>query len=313
MRLSILKYAVILLASANFIGCKKNNDSTSNVPTMDAFIKAEPTLTMFLKATDKAGLESFKTGPGPFTWFAPNNDAFIAASITDDSLNRMTPGQINFLMLYNLVNASLNGGNMIAINSAPRSTQLGTSYSIYFGSVNSETYINGSKIVSRDNAVLNGYVHILNRLNIPPVLKGNIQTILASTGQHTLFIQALTKAGVWTNLGSASVFTVFAPNDAAMTAAGYNSVAIAAATGASLTALTTAMRYHYILNIRLFTNDLIRTSLPSTAAGSSFYITPSENGTKVKGKNNPAAVSILKPDNLGTNGVVHILEAVLKP
>jgi uncharacterized surface protein with fasciclin (FAS1) repeats len=199
---------------------------------------------------------------------------------------------------------------MIALNSTPRSTQLGSGASaVYIGTLNNESYVNGSKITSRDNKVANGFVHIINRLNVPPVLRGNLQNVLSSTGQHTLFIQALTRAGLWTTIGSASVFTIFAPTDAAMTAAGYTSASI---TAANVTTLSSAMRYHYISNLRLFTNDLNRTSLPATAAGSSMYITPSDNGTKIKGKNNATPANIIKHDNLATNGVVHIIDAVLR-
>jgi uncharacterized surface protein with fasciclin (FAS1) repeats len=312
MKLSFSKYIFLGLITLASFGCDKNNGTKADAVTMDAFIQADPRLTMFSKALDKAGLESFKTGPGPFTWFAPTNDAFTAAGVTEDSLNKLTPGQVNFMMLYHLVNASLNSGNLIAVNSTSRSTQLGSANPIFFGSINGDTYINGSKIATRDNVVANGYVHIMNRLLVPPTLRGNIQSILTNT-KDTLFIKALIKTGLWTSLGTTAVFTVFAPTDAAMTAAGYTSASIAAATGTSLTALTTAMKYHYILNVRLFTNDLMKTFLPSTAAGSTFYITPSDNGTKLKGKNNAGTVNIIKPDILGTNGVVHIIDGVLKP
>ena len=98
-----------------------------------------------------------------------------------------------------------------------------------------------------------------------------------------------------------------------MTAAGYTSTSIAAASGTTLTTLTTAMRYHYFASLRLFTNDLIRTSLPATAAGSNQYLVPSENGTKIKGKSNATATNITVADLMGTNGIVHIIDAVLRP
>lgn len=314
MKLLFLKYAFFALLIIGVISCNKKDDSATDAPTMDAFLQAHPELSLFSKALDKADLSSFKTGPGPFTWFAPTNDAFNAALVTEDSLNRMTPGQVNFLMLYHLANTSLNSVNLVAVNSTARNTQLGGSTNrIYFGNINDAIYINGSKITSADNVVTNGYVHILNRLLVPPILKGDIQTMLMATGQHSLFIQALTKTGLWTQFATGSAFTIFAPTDAAMTAADYTSTSIAAATGTTLTTLTTILKYHYILNLRLFTNDLIRTTLPSTAAGSGIYLTTSENGTKVKGRNNASSGNIIKSDNLGINGVVHIIDLVLKP
>jgi uncharacterized surface protein with fasciclin (FAS1) repeats len=314
MKYSIFKYITLLLLATSLVSCDKD-ESVAAAPTVDAFLKADANLSMYVKALDKANLESFKTGPGPFTWFAPTNGAFTAAGITEDSLNKMTQGQISYLLLYHLANAELNRDNMIAANSTPRSSQLGTGATsqFYIGSVNGENYINGTKIISRDNRVTNGYVHIINRFNTPPVLRGPIASILPGTGQHGLFIQALTRAGLWTssNLTSTvSVFTVFAPTDAAMMADGYTAASIAAAAPATLAA---AMRYHYILNLRLFTNDLFRGTLPSTAAGSNRFIVASENGTKIKGKSNPTAVTISRPDILGTNGIVHVIDAVLKP
>jgi len=311
MKQTLLKYAFLFILSTSIISCDKEKDKENDAPTLDTFLKGEAQLSMFSKALDKAGLHSFKDGVGPFTWFAPTNDAFIAARITEDSLNKMTAGQINYLMMYHLVNAGLNSSNMIAVNSTPRNTQLGSgSGQVYTASLNNENYINGSKVIKRDNAITNGYVHIIDNFNIPPVLRGNVQGVLNSTGKHSLFIQALTRANLWTQLGSTSVFTVFAPTDEAMTAAGYTSTSIAATPVATLAA---AMRYHYILNIRLFTNDLSKTSIPATAAGSSSYLTTSDNGSKVKGKSNATAVSIVTRNLLGTNGVVHIIDGVLKP
>ncbi|HVF82532.1 MAG TPA: fasciclin domain-containing protein [Flavisolibacter sp.] len=310
MKVAIIKYMLCCLLIAGFVSCKKEEKTTSS-PTLDAYLKSEPTLSLFSKALIKANLESYINGPGPFTWFAPSNDAFTAAGITEDSLNKMTQGQINYLLMYHLVSSDLNGENMIAINSSPRNTGLGTGAGqAYIGSSNNENFVNGTKLISRDNAVTNGYVHIINRVNVPPVLRGSVQAVLTRTGQHTLFIQALTRAGLWTSFGTASVFTVFAPTDAAMTAAGYSSGSITAAPVATLAA---AMRYHYILNTRLFTNDLMKTTIPSTAVGSSSYLTTSDNGTKVKGKNNPTAVNITNSDNLGLNGVVHVINGVLRP
>jgi len=314
MKLSFLKYSLYSLLAITAVSCDKDDDQAV-APTMDAFIKSESNLSMYAKALNKANLQTFTEGSGPFTWFAPTNEAFTAALISEDSLNKMTPGQISYILLYHQANTELNSKNMIAINSSPRASQLGTggNNQFYIGSVNGDNYFNGAKIISRDNKVANGYVHIINRLTVPPVLKGNVASILGSTGQHSLFIQALTRANLWTSstlASTSSVFTVFAPTDAAMTAAGYTSESIATATPESLAA---AMKYHYILNIRLFTNDLNRNSLPATAAGSNKFITPSENGTKIKGSSNTTAVSIVKSDILGTNGVVHILNGVLTP
>jgi uncharacterized surface protein with fasciclin (FAS1) repeats len=308
------KYSLIVLIAFGAVSCDKDKEE-NEAPTFDSFIKNDASLSMYAKAIDKAQLDIFKNGPGPFTWFVPTNEAFTAALITEDSLNKMTQGQISYILLYHMANTNLSGENMISSNSSPRSSQLGSGgiNQFYIGSVNNENFVNGSRIISKDNKVSNGYVHTISRLNVPPSYRGNIANILTTSGQHNLFIQALTRAGLWTSTtltSTSSVFTVFAPTDAAMTAAGYTSTSIAATTPATLAAV---MRYHYILNLRLFTNDLYKGILPSTAAGSNRFLTASEKGTKIKGSNNQNAVNIIKSDILGTNGVVHVIDGVLRP
>ncbi len=304
------KNILVSLSFLSFIllfSCKKD-DSTVSLPTFETFVKSNSDLTMFAQAVEKANLKEFTTGPGPFTWFAPTNAAFTAAGLTQDSLNKLTSGQISYYLMYHLVNASYGTEAMIAQNSISRTTQSGIA--IFNGGFNNSFFVNGGLINSYDNKVNNGIIHVVNKFLIPPVLRGNIQAIIRSTGQHTLFESALTKAGAWTPFASASIFTVMAPTDAAMNAAGFNAAYI---TATSASVLLAQMRYHFFLNTRLFTNDFAADPTTiATAAGPSTSLTTSSNGTMVKGKNNPTPISITNSDILGTNGVVHIINGVLR-
>lgn len=292
-----------------FSSCDKNDAPAPVYPSLDSYLTTAGNMTIFKAALDKAQLQSFKEGPGPFTWIAPDDAAFQTALVTMDSLNKMTAGQANYLLQYHLINSSLTTIDMVALNSFPRATQLSSTASIYIGKLNNNYYANGSLLSSTDNRVSNGVVHVSSRLNIPPVLKGNLQSILNSTGQHSLFVAAITRAARWTSLGSASIFTVFAPNDAAMTAAGYSSASISATPVASIDSL---VRYHMFSGTRLFTNDIGNKTSPGTFLSATKTLTGSADGTKIKGAANAAPIDIAKPDILGTNGVVHIINGVLK-
>ncbi len=302
-----LSLAVVAFITAGILlsSCDKE-DTVATAPTLESFLSNNAELSIFNAAVNKAGLKTFKEGGGPFTWFAPNNAAFASAGITLDSIGKMTEGAANYLVTYHLVNARFASRDMIAQNSFPRTTQQGTS--VYIGRNGNDFFVNGSKIVSADQEVANGLVHIINRVNTPPQLIGNLQNILNRTGQHTLFIAALTKANRWTQLSSASVFTVLAPTDAAMTNAGLTSTAIAAATVGKVDSI---VRYHYFNSLRLFSNDFGTKQTPQTALGSGRTITSLENGAKLKGKTNVTPANVVKTDLLGTNGVVHIIDGVL--
>lgn len=304
--------SAFLLITFNFVGCKKaDQQAANNFQTFDAFIQSQPTLSTFAAALEKAQLQDFKTGPGAFTWFAPTNAAFTAAGILVDQL---TPGQLSYILLYHLIS---NGGtnntglvtkkDMIAQNSFARTTQMGNS--VFLGTSGDTSYVNGNSIISADNRVSNGIVHILNGLNIPPNLRGNIPSILTATNQNNLFITALTKANRLTLLSSTSVFTVLAPTDAAMTAAGYTTASINAASVGQIDSL---VRYHLFSGSRFFTNDFANVTTQTTFLGTTGTLQTSSNGKKIIGRKNSSPVDIIVPNLLGTNGVVHVINGVLK-
>jgi uncharacterized surface protein with fasciclin (FAS1) repeats len=310
-------FTMLILGSVSFslLSCDKKDDGAAAVtyPTFTAFLQSKPELSMFSQALTKAQLESFVNGQGPFTWFAPTNDAFTAAKITQDSLNKMTPSQLSYMLLYHLIAPTgiplvpTFTADMNAQSSFAKATQMGQN--IYMGRYADSFYINGSAIISADNRVSNGVVHIVKQFNVPPPLKTTLTAILNSTAQHTLFIQALTKANKLTNISGTSVYTVLAPTDAAMTAAGFTANAITAATTGRIDSL---VRYHMFNGSRLFSNDFGNGTSPSTFLAATKTIVSSANGTKFKGVNNTTPVDAIVPNILGTNGVIHVINGVLR-
>lgn len=306
----ISKYLLLLLAVASLHSCTKDT-TTPVVKKFDAFLTEDANLSVFKSMVDKAQLDDFKNGPGPFTWLAPTNAGMARIGITQDTVNKLTSGQCNYIVMYHLINARVEASDMITRNSIPRSTQLGaaTTGLAYIGMKGTENFINGSKIISRDNRVSNGVVHVLERGNIPPLFTGTIQAMIMRTGQHTLFQQAMTRAGLWTQLNTTSVFTVLAPNDAAMAAAGLDAATI---TSMSIATLTSTLRVHYFTSVRLFNNDFVNGKTNQTALAGR-QLTVSNNGAALRGPGNTSDVTFLAQDFLGTNGVLHILNGVLRP
>jgi uncharacterized surface protein with fasciclin (FAS1) repeats len=215
--------------------------------------------------------------------------------------------------MYHILNSQVTTIDMLGAQvSFARGTQIGNSGStqIFLGRVGDTSYVNGVTITRPDNMVKNGTVHVINKFLMPPVLKGTVQNLLTNSGQHNLFIAALTKANRWTALNTTTnIYTIFAPTDAAMTAAGFTTTAINTATVSRIDSL---VRYHYINSSRLFTNDLGNRETPQTALGVGRTLTASGNGTRIKGRSNSAPANIINGNNLGNNGVVHTIDGVLQ-
>ena len=306
--MKLLKYNIFIFLSISvlFAACKKE-EKVQTLPTLTDFINNNSDVSIFNAAIEKAGLQSYKNGGGPFTWFMPTNTGLQSIGITADSVNKMTQGVASYFVTYHLINARFSTNDMIALYTFPRNTVQGTP--IYTGGGEGAFFVNGIKITSPNNELSNGLVHKINNSLNPVNLVGNIQNMLTRTGQHTLFIAALTKANRWTQFSGTTAFTVLAPTDAAMTTAGLGSAAITTATVGRLDSI---VRYHYFNSSRLFTNDFGNKETPQTALGAGRTITASGNGMLLKGKTNTVPANITTANLLGTNGVVQIIDGVLR-
>jgi uncharacterized surface protein with fasciclin (FAS1) repeats len=302
---------VLLLAS-----CKKEEPVV--LPNLDTFISNQSNLSTFNAVLTKANLDEYKKGPGPFSWLAPTNDAFAAAGITADSLNKMSPGAVSYLLMYHVLRSNDNPAKNVQTNemisrfSVSRATQLDAL--AFMGQKGNDFFVNGARIVSANNIVSNGIVHIIDRVNTPPVLRGNVQSILQGTGKHTLFIALLTRASQWAQL-TGGTFTVLAPTDAAMIAAGAPFNTLTGINGLSVADATRFSRFHMFSGARLFNNDFQDGLTPSTMQGPSRTIRVTNNGARLAGPNNTSPIEFggnLR-DALGTNGVVHSIAGVLQP
>merc|ERR1719182_892577 len=73
-------------------------------------------------------------------------------------------------------------------------------------------------VTSADLACANGVIHTIDKVVLPPTLN-IVQTALSADPEFTVLVKALTKAKLVTTLSGTGPFTVFAPTNAAFTAA----------------------------------------------------------------------------------------------
>jgi uncharacterized surface protein with fasciclin (FAS1) repeats len=148
----------------------------------------------------------------------------------------------------------------------------------------------------------------------------SIGEIVNTNTSFSLLKHALTRVGLITALTNKnSVFTVFAPNDAAFAAAGITSTA--AIDGLPLATLTSIISYHVIPGYKLnstaipttFPNIQMPTSFvfpaPNTNPLVRFSIFPSRRGTSVWANNIP----VTAVDIAAANGVIHQVAVVVAP
>ena len=147
---------------------------------------------------------------------------------------------------------------------------------------------------------------------MPPATTAPSKTIVqiaASNPEFSTLVAAVQAAGLTDTLSGAGPYTVFAPTNAAFAAlpAGTVSTLFEPQNKAALTKILT---YHVVPGA-LMAKDVMPGTV-TTVEGSTFTVNSADGGlTITDGKGGTA--KIVKTDIVASNGVIHVIDAVLQP
>jgi uncharacterized surface protein with fasciclin (FAS1) repeats len=114
-------------------------------------------------AVKAAGLVDTLQGPGPFTVFAPTDDAFAKLPAgTVDSLLKDIP-QLKKILTYHVVSGKVTAADVVKLTSA--NTVEGSSVNI--NASNGSVKVNDATVVTPDVAADNGVIHVIDSVLIP--------------------------------------------------------------------------------------------------------------------------------------------------
>jgi uncharacterized surface protein with fasciclin (FAS1) repeats len=111
----------------------------------------------------QAGLVSALESDGPFTVFAPTNDAFAKMPKIVNKAIEKDPELLSKILLYHVV------GKEILSTDIPRFTRVDTlsGRSVLARNIHGRVFINQSRVIAADIDTSNGIVHIIDRVLIP--------------------------------------------------------------------------------------------------------------------------------------------------
>jgi uncharacterized surface protein with fasciclin (FAS1) repeats len=120
------------------------------------------TLTAALEA---AGLVGTLKGKGPFTVFAPTDQAFakLPAGTVESLLKPANKQKLTALLTYHVVAGDVKAADVIKLSSAK--TLNGQSVTIKV--VGGKVLINGATVVKADIAATNGTIHVIDTVLMP--------------------------------------------------------------------------------------------------------------------------------------------------
>jgi uncharacterized surface protein with fasciclin (FAS1) repeats len=131
--------------------------------------------TTLLAALDVAGLTSALEGEGPFTVFAPTDDAFAAVDPVVLNYLLANPTVLSEVLLYHVIAGSLNSSDVVALGSIM--TLQGKNLTITEGSV----LVDGATVLAADVETANGIIHVIDTVLIPQAIVAIPNSGVAST------------------------------------------------------------------------------------------------------------------------------------
>lgn len=308
-KLSLGWTAILLLLTIGFTSCEdeENRPEVPVLGTITDVASADARFSILASALQRTGLDqALDISTRRYTVFAPTDDAFAASGI---DLNALSDEDLANVLLYH----AINDANIASTAIPGGTTELATENTTGPGGgklplfVNNDggniTINNAATVVVADVVTVNGTIHAIDQVLLPPSLLDRARL----DGRFTTLISALERTGLDQAIAGAGTFTVFAPTDAAFAEANIDLNAV------SDTDLSNLLLYHVlgqsvtagnIGNGNSFATTL-SASGPNEAALSLLIDKSSGNVTI----NDDATVVVA--DVLGTNGVIHAIDKVL--
>lgn len=263
--------------------------------------QAAGSFTTLVAAVKAAGLDGVLSGAGPFTVFAPTDEAFEALprGTVENLLKPENKHVLQSILLYHVVAAEVTSGQVVKMTSAMTAGGQRVNVDVRNGQV----FIDGATVLQADVDATNGVIHAIDRV-IMPATEDLISTAVDAGAFNTL-AAALQAAGLVETLKGDGPFTVFAPTDEAFAALPRGTVENLLKPE-NRAALQAVLKYH-VISGRIYADDAIGAGVASTLQGGDVRITIKEGRLMVND------ATVVSSDIQTTNGVIHVIDRVILP
>jgi uncharacterized surface protein with fasciclin (FAS1) repeats len=157
LKITILGAAFALATSVSVLASERD--------IVDTAVKAGQFKTL-AAALEAAGLVSTLKGVGPFTVFAPTDEAFakLPAGTVEDLLKPENKQQLTDLLTYHVVPGKVTAADVAGLDEAKSVNGKMIDVEVDGGSVK----VNDAVVTATDVAASNGVIHIIDKVILPP-------------------------------------------------------------------------------------------------------------------------------------------------
>lgn len=256
------------------------------------------TLAAALKA---AGLVETLQGAGPFTVFAPTDEAFakLPAGTVENLLKPENKATLIAILTYHVVPGNVMAKDVVTLSSA--TTVNGQRVDIR--TKDGKVMIDNATVAKTDIACTNGVIHVIDSVILP--VDKDIVSTASEAGSFGTLLAAAKAAGLVETLQSEGPFTVFAPTDEAFAKLPKGTVEdlLKPENKAKLASILT---YH-VLPGRVYADQVGTTKAAPTVNGQMVNFSVYGGVAKING------ATITATDLETSNGVIHVIDTVILP
>ncbi len=255
-------------------------------------------------AVKAAGLVDTLKGKGPFTVFAPTDEAFakLPAGTVETLLKPENKDKLVAILTYHVVPGKVMAADVVKVKEAK--TVQGQSVAV---TVNDKgVKIDNANVVKTDISCSNGVIHVIDQVILPreEAKSPDVVDTAVKAGKFNTLVAAVKAAGLVDTLKGEGPFTVFAPTDEAFAKLPEGTVE-SLLKPENKDKLVAILTYHVVPG-KLLAKDVVAAGEVKTVNGKTAKIS-TDKGAKIDG------ASIVATDVECANGVIHIIDAVILP
>jgi transforming growth factor-beta-induced protein len=272
---------------------------------------ADGRFTTLVAAVTAAGLVDTLKGEGPFTVFAPTDDAFakLPAGTVESLLKPENLEQLKNILLYHVAAGKVMAADVVTLDGKTADTALeGTPINISVK--DSKVYLNDNvEVVITDIETANGVIHVIDSVLLPPAKLSDIVDTAVADGRFTTLVAAVQAAGLVDTLKSEGPFTVFAPTDDAFAKLPAGTVEDLLKPE-NLETLTNILLYHVVPG-KVMAADVVQLDgqmVNTVLEGQQIKIAVKDGMVYLND-----TVQVIITDIETSNGVIHVIDSVLLP
>ena len=286
-------------------------DAVIGLPTVVDHAAANPEFSTLVGVLPQDFVDIL-SGDGPFTLFAPDNDAF-------DAFDNPNGNELNDILANHVLagSAAFSGGLVNGYVETFATNADGDGINAYINTNNGVRINNVSDVTTADVVATNGVIHAVNTvIDVPTVV-----TLAAADPAFASLVVALTEGTPGTDfvdiLSGDGPFTVFAPTNAAFDDA-LVILEVDEITDIDEDILAAVLTHHVASPFNIRSSDLVNgDNVVPTLEGDNLTVIlpPTDNGVNIADIRDASGRTggIIAVDVQAGNGVIHVINQVLLP